>query len=101
MPGLKKYILKEGYYDAHGVSCLVPHIQSAASPLSPPPPTHFFCCCRRLREQAAAALKDDLEKLTSTAAMEVEEEVSSMTARRKELSSKNVSYDSRDGTAVS
>ena len=41
--------------------------------------------------QAAASLKADLTKLTSSAAVEVEEELSSMSARRKELSSKNVS----------
>eukprot|EP00752_Nemacystus_decipiens_P005700 g5158.t1 len=40
--------------------------------------------------EAAASLKADLAKLTSSAAVEVEEELSNMTARRKELSSKNV-----------
>lgn len=41
-------------------------------------------------EQAAAGLKADLAKLASSSAMEVEEELGNMTARRKELASKNV-----------
>lgn len=42
--------------------------------------------------QAAAGLKSDLEKLTSSAAVGVEAELATMTARRKELSSKNVRH---------
>lgn len=49
-----------------------------------------MCYFFLLGEQAAASLKADLSKLTSSAAVEVEEELSTMTARRKELSSKNV-----------
>lgn len=39
----------------------------------------------------AANLKADLAKLTSSAAVEVEQELDNIAARRKELSSKNVS----------
>lgn len=50
----------------------------------------FSCDNRFFGQQAAASLKADLAKLTSSAATEVEEELSTMAARRKELSSKNV-----------
>lgn len=50
----------------------------------------YVCLPLVVGEQAAASLKADLAKLTSSAATEVEEELSTMAARRKELASKNV-----------
>lgn len=62
--------------------------------LLPHPPTlvaYPSGCCPN-QNQAVAGLQADLAKLATSSAVGVEQELNTMTARRKELSSKNVNY---------